>query len=415
MQKIEYVDTLKIKPYDKNPRNNEDAVQYVMNSISEFGFKNPILVDKDYVIIAGHTRLKAALRLGIEHVPVIVCTDLTDEQVRAYRIADNKVSEVATWNIELLDAELMEITDIDMSLFGFDPSSESVDAEDDTYDAPLPPNPVSKLGDIWAIGDHRVLCGDATNESDIIKLLDGGRADIMFTSPPYALGKSIAIHDNIHTDNGKSSLYIDDGAEHNIFEWYELMVKSTELALKYTDGVMINLQMLANNKRHMIKWLNDYADKFIDVMIWDKGIRAPALACNVMNSDFEFVFMFGAENSTRAIPHADFRGTMHNIVKIDVGHNEFSDVHAAVFPVALPSHILNVCSKATSVLDIFAGTGTTMIAAEQLGRKSYLMDLEPAYVDLIVDRYIKFKEGNASDVFLIRNGRKIPYDEVTRE
>lgn len=165
-----------VKPYPNNPRNNDDGVEAVANSIKEFGWQQPIVVDKDNVIIVGHTRYKAAKKLSIEEVPVVVASNLSDEQVRAYRLADNKTSELTDWDMSLLDDELGDIADIDMSDFGFDLDIPEDDEEvqEDDFDEEVPEEPNSKLGQIYQLGRHRLMCGDSTNPEMVKKLVGGG-------------------------------------------------------------------------------------------------------------------------------------------------------------------------------------------------------------------------------------------------
>ena len=173
-----------IKPYENNPRNNDDAVDAVANSIREFGWQQPIVVDNDGVIVAGHTRYKAAKKLGLKHVPVVQAvhddgTPLTDEEINAYRLADNKTGELATWNDELLEDELGGIDDIDMSNFGFPPletiEEENSEAHDDEFDEDPPKEPKSKTGQIYKLGRHRLMCGDSTKIDDVKNLMGGTR------------------------------------------------------------------------------------------------------------------------------------------------------------------------------------------------------------------------------------------------
>lgn len=164
-----------IKPYEKNPRKNDDAVQYVMKSIEEFGFKVPIVIDKDNVIVAGHTRYKAGKKLKLETVPCIVADDLTDEQIKAFRLADNKVSEKSEWDFDLLDGELDDILNIDMEIFGFESvldDDEPEVVEDDFIEEP-PVEPKSKLGEIYQLGNHRLMCGDSTDIESVERLMGG--------------------------------------------------------------------------------------------------------------------------------------------------------------------------------------------------------------------------------------------------
>lgn len=174
-----------IKPYGKNPRKNDDAVPYVAESIKQFGFKVPIVIDKNNVIVAGHTRYKAAKKLGFKSVPCIIADDLTDEQIKAFRLADNKVSEKAEWDLDLLDSEIEEIFDIDMTDFGFELESEELEAEEDEYQGTVPEDPVTQKGDMWKLGEHILLCGDSTCITDVEKLMYEEKADMCFTDPPY--------------------------------------------------------------------------------------------------------------------------------------------------------------------------------------------------------------------------------------
>lgn len=167
-----------ITPYINNPRNNDQAVDAVANSIKEFGWQQPIVVDKNMVIIVGHTRYKAAKKLKLDKVPVVVATNLTDEQAKAYRLADNKVGELADWNDDLLSDELVGIDDIDMSDFGFDElddHAELEDAKDDDFDEEPPEDPKSKLGQVYQLGRHRLMCGDSTKPEDVKTLMGGTR------------------------------------------------------------------------------------------------------------------------------------------------------------------------------------------------------------------------------------------------
>lgn len=173
---IKNVNIDSIKPYPNNPRDNDDAVSGVAKSIKEFGWQQPIVVDKNNVIIVGHTRYKAAKKLGLKEVPVVVASNLSDEQVRAYRLADNKTGELTDWDMDLLDDELADIADIDMSDFGFnlDISDDDEEVQEDAFDEEVPEEPKSKLGQIFKLGRHRLMCGDSTNPEMVKKLVGGG-------------------------------------------------------------------------------------------------------------------------------------------------------------------------------------------------------------------------------------------------
>ena len=174
--KVQNVSIQNVKPYAKNPRKNDDGVDAVANSIKEFGWQQPIVVDKDNVIIVGHTRYKAAKKLGMKQVPVVVADELTDEQVKAYRLADNKTGELTGWDDDLLNDELDGILDIDMSDFGFDlelDDGEDKQVQEDDFDEEPPEEPKSKLGQIYQLGRHRLMCGDSTNPEQVKKLVGG--------------------------------------------------------------------------------------------------------------------------------------------------------------------------------------------------------------------------------------------------
>ena len=179
---IKVVPIKSIKPYENNPRNNDDAVEAVANSIKEFGWQQPIVVDKDNVIIVGHTRYKAAKRLKLDEVPITVADKLTPEQVKAYRLADNKVGELADWDDNLLNAELIGIDGLDMSDFGFDINEdafideESKEAVEDDFEEEVPEEPKSKRGQIYKLGNHRLMCGDSTSSEDVASLMGGGQS-----------------------------------------------------------------------------------------------------------------------------------------------------------------------------------------------------------------------------------------------
>ncbi|MCL4190760.1 MAG: ParB N-terminal domain-containing protein, partial [Thermoguttaceae bacterium] len=193
--KVEMVDIARLVPYERNPRINEAAVDAVAASIREFGWKVPIVCDENMVIIAGHTRLKAALKLGLEKVPVHVATDLTPEQIKAYRIADNKTAELAEWNYELLPIELGELQacNFDLGLLGFDQDELAKlldpgvkEGLTDPDEIPEPPDEATtKPGDLWILGDHRLLCGDSSKPEDVDRLLAGAAIHLVNTDPPY--------------------------------------------------------------------------------------------------------------------------------------------------------------------------------------------------------------------------------------
>ena len=372
-----------LKPYKNNPRKNDKAVKAVADSIKEFGFKVPIILDSNMEIIAGHTRLKAAKRLKYKEVPCIIADDLTPDQVRAFRLVDNKVGEFAEWDIDLLNIELSEI-ELDLTPFEFKIEKTLNDIEEDDYEVVIPDEPKSKKGDIYILGNHRLMCGDSTNKDDMIKLMNGNKADIAFSSPPYNAGTTAT-----ETAMGKTTKYNGNDDNKTEADYIDFLNSYIERAIEHSEYVFMNVQSIANNKIALIDVLYHNKDIYADTIVWDKIHGQPAMAENVMNSVFEYVHIF-SKKANRAVGTIQFRGTVDNIVHLQSQRkNEYSDIHNATFSVEFASHFIRNFAK-ESVLDQFGGTGTTLIACEQLDRICYMMELDEKYVDVIIDRWEKY-------------------------
>lgn len=380
-----------LKPYENNPRHNDKAVKYVAESIKKFGFKVPVVIDANDVIVCGHTRWKAAKRLKMKTLPCIIADDLSDEQIRAFRLADNKVSEIADWDMSLLNFEMGELKDyFDFSDFGFDFSdkdksdNDSISVKDDKYEVKLPEIPISKYGDIYKLGIHRLMCGDSTKINDVEKLMGTEKANILFTSPPYNAGKTPT-----EEKANKNSKYINNDDNKNEEEYKKFLVDFTLNSLKICDYSFVNIQSLSNNKLSLIDYLYEMKEYYADTIIWDKINSQPAMANNVLNSVFEYVHVFSHKHN-RAIGSKQFRGTLDNIVHIKKQQkNEYYKIHNATFPIEFAEYFIKNFSN-ESVVDLFGGVGTTLIVCEQLKRKCFMMELEPKYVDAIIDRWEKF-------------------------
>ena len=386
-------------PYARNSRTHSDAqVAQIAASVREFGWTNPVLVDGENGIIAGHGRVLAARKLGMDEVPCIELAGLSDTQRRAYIIADNKLALNAGWDDELLAIEFAELADagFDNLLTGF--TQDEIDAltpeqipeglTDEDAVPELQAEPVSKLGDVWVLGKHRVMCGDSTSIDAVEALMDKEVAEFCFTSPPYNLGASVALRNGAR--KGKKSAYNDFNDD---AEWSNLMIGFINNALINANVVCVNVQMLTGNKFDLLKLFSAYSENTIDIGIWSKTNPQPAMADGVMNSAFEFMwFLSNEEKPNRRIKTANFdRGTFSNVFLSGTAGGHDASVHGAVFPSKIAEHYVTNCSAdGSSVLDLFGGTGTTLIACEKTGRHARLMELDPKYVDVIVRRWQEF-------------------------
>ena len=368
-----------ITPYEHNPRKNDDAVDAVAASIKEFGFKVPIVVDKDGIIVAGHTRLKAAKKLGMEQVPCIVADDLTDEQIKAFRLVDNKVAELADWDFSELETELADI-DMDMAQFGFDDFD--IDANTDIVEdeAPEPPEePKTKIGDIYQLGQHRLICGDSTDPAVIDRLMDGVKADMVFTDPPYNVDYSNADRPKpSKTDLGKikNDLMSEDEFIYFLGEVYKRLDENTKadssFYIWYADKSTIAFYSA----------LYETSIKFNQMLIWKK----PMLLGRNRYQYAHEPCMFAIKGS----PYFTEDRTKTTIWDFG-GYDKSKNVHPTQKPLFLPSEaVQNSSKKGDIVLDLFGGSGSTLIACEQLNRKCYMAELDPKYCDVIIDRWEKF-------------------------
>ncbi|MFZ9965055.1 MAG: site-specific DNA-methyltransferase, partial [Terrimicrobiaceae bacterium] len=391
-------------PYARNAKKHDASqVAKLAGSIREYGFTNPVLIDNDNGIIAGHGRVLAAQSLALESVPCIRLGHLTDTQRRAYILADNRLAEIGGgWDEEMLKLELADLAalDVDVAEIGFgaeDLAELEMEDEPETSDADAEPQ-IDKAeelrakwgvepGQLWELGDHRLMCGDSTIPDHVAKLMGGERAGLCFTSPPYGAGNVAKLRDHYVRGAKKRDSFYKDHKD-NPDEWAELMAGWFAAARPHVECVICNVQMLADNKTDLIRWVADRCDDLVDVVIWDKIHAAPQMQSGVMSNAFEFLWVFGG-NGSRSMPFADWHGTVSNIVRIDPrGKNDNADNHRAVMPIDLPLWVINtLCPKASSVLEPFCGTGTTIIACEQLGRKCRAIEISPAYVAVAIQRW----------------------------
>jgi DNA modification methylase len=408
--KIENISIDRLIPYARNSRTHSDEqVAQVAASIKEFGFTNPVLIDADGGIIAGHGRVLAARKLALADVPCIRLSHLSEAQKRAYVIADNKLALNSGWDEEMLALEFKDLQSMgfDLELTGFDLGDidelmaqldATPEGNTDADETPaVQAEVVSKLGDVWLLGKHKIMCGDSTSSVAVNSLFDGKKADMCFTSPPYGAGNVAKLRDHYVRGAEKRDSFYDEHTDRPD-EWAGLMRGWYEAAKQFCDVIVCNVQMLADNKMAMVEWLHLVRHELCDVVIWDKGHGAPQMQKNILNNAFEFIFIVGG-NGSRSVPFASFHGNTQNVVRINPkGKNEHAEIHRAVMPVDLALWAMqDLCHKSSSVYEPFSGSGTTLIAAEQTARICYAMELSPAYVDVAVRRWQNYTGKTATN------------------
>jgi DNA modification methylase len=384
-----------IEGLPKNPRLlKDDKFKKLVKSIQDdpemLELREVIAYDNngELIVIAGNMRLKACQEVGIKEIPTkILPKETSVEKLKAYTIKDNVAFGEHDWDELANSWDVEQLTEWGLDIPNFDATV--LEAEEDNFAVPDGGSETDiVLGDLFEIGEHRLLCGDSTDSDQVAKLMNGQKADMSFTSPPYNAGKSEALSGNTHTTDNKYNEYNDNQTKDN---YLDLLIGFTNNAILFSDYLICNIQSLAGNKIALIEYLNEYKDNFIDVAIWDKGHGAPAMAENVMTSAWEYMFFISSKDkASRAIPNANFRGTIPNIYRGKPNrNNEFSHVHAATFPIDLPEWALQFTKEKDIILDQFCGTGTTMAASHQLKRNCYGMELDPKYCQVIVDRMKK--------------------------
>ena len=373
-------------PYVNNPRHNEDAVEKVMASIQEFGFKVPLVIDKNNVVVTGHTRLKAAKRLGIDEVPCVIADDLSDAQIKAFRIADNKVSEYAEWDEELLKIELEELEELDFNLddlsidfsdFDLDVGEDIKEIEPEEVEIPeVPEEPKAKLGDIYQLGNHRLMCGDSTKEEDVSKLMNGVKADMVFTDPPYNVDYSNAKRPKASkTDLGKikNDTMSEDDFIYFLGEIYKRLDENTK------DNSSFYIWYASKETIPFYSALLETNIILNQQIIWKK----PMLLGRGKYQWAHEPCIFAIKGS----PYFTEDRTKTTVWDFG-GYDKSKNVHPTQKPLFLPTEAINNSSKKDDiVLDLFGGSGSTLIACEQLNRKCYTMELDPHYIDVIIKRW----------------------------
>ena len=378
---------MEIKPYEKNAKKHpKKQVEQVANSIKEFGMNQPIVVDKNGVIIVGHGRYEALKLLGWEIKDEwIKVVDLNEEQAKAYRLADNKLNE-SEWDMSLVIEELKGLDDTMLDLTGFDKDLILEPEEKDDEIPEVPEEPKSKLGDLYELGRHRVLCGDSTSNSDVEKLMDGHKADMVFTDPPY----------NVNYE-GSNGLKIENDNKSDT-DFYTFLLKAySSYALSMKIGSAIYVCHADLEGLNFRKAFKDAGFDLRSCIIWNKNSLVMG------RGDYQWKhepILYG----WRAGGAHEWHGDRKQTTVWDMAKPQKNGEHPTMKPIELiEKAIFNSSKKEDLILDLFLGSGSTLIASQKTGRICYGMELDPKYVDVIVQRYVDYT-GNEE---IIKNGETI--------
>lgn len=425
--RVKYVPIGDVRPYEDNPRRNDGAVQAVANSLREFGWRQPIVVDADGTIVVGHTRYKAALALEMTDVPVVVASDLTPEQCAAYRLADNRVGELAEWDAELLAQELDGLAGFDMERFGFDGSDLQVP---EAFEEPVSLDEVRevepddsapdrvKLGELWRMGDHVLLCGDATSEADVKRLIEagGGSADMLLTDPPYnvVLGWHMRPSEAKQLHRRTDGLVIENDKWDDDEAFIEFLVKAFTNALGVMKpGAAFYVWYASNQIANFLEAAKRAGMIIRQILVWAKNTFSLGRQdyqwrhelCLYGWKDGAAHYFFDSRTETTVIEDAKpdpKKMTKAELVEfaqsvltekqastvLEFDKPSRSEEHPTMKPVKLFAYLVRNSSRPGDlVLDPFAGSGTTVVACEQLKRRAAVMELDPHYASVIVDRW----------------------------
>ena len=450
---IHYWAINRLVPSANHLRKNDHAVDQISNAIREFGFRVPLIVKSDGTVIDGDLRLKAASRLGLAEVPVVLADDMTEEQIKAFRISVNRMAELANWDLDLLKVELQELdlAGYDMALTGLDEATigdllQAVDPTDGLTDPDEVPDlqtiPVSRPGDLWQLGNHRLLCGDSTSIAQVKKLMDGELADMVFTDPPYNVayeGKTAAklTIQNDNMDSAAFATFLRDA--------FSAMAAGTKTGgafyVCHADSEVVNfrLGLLAGGwlikqtiiwvKNQFILGRQDYQWQHEPILYgWRDGsahkwygdrkqstVLDGLLGVTVENDQEGELLCFsdGKMSAVLRVPSYDIvRADPDDLTTIwRVDKPQRNDEHPTMKPVSLVSKaITNSSRSGDRVLDPFGGSGSTLIACEKTGRRARLMELDPKYCDVIVRRWQRFTGQQA-----VLEGEGIAFDQLAKD
>lgn len=401
---VEYMGIETLIPYINNPRKNEKAIDIVAGSIKEFGFKNPIIVDKDNIIVAGHTRYEASKKLDLKEVPVIKADDLSERQIKAFRIADNKTGEYAEWDMDLLAIELEDIGDIFNGfeaveledIMGTNEVEDDFDEEEALEEVKVS---ISQRGDVWLLGNNRLMCGDSTCEETVATLMDGQLAKMVFTDPPYNVAYEGKTKDKLVIEN--------DDMSHDEFYDFLSKVFNNYFGIMAV-GAPIYVCHADSEGENFRRAYREAGLKLAECIIWVKN--SFVMGRQDYHWRHEPILYGWKEGSAHYFVNDRTQDTVWEIAR-----PQRNAEHPTMKPLELCIRAIKNSSKPNDlVVDLFGGSGSTLIAADQINRTCYTMEYDPKYVDVIVNRYIKTKESD-EDVYLIRDSEKIKYKDLEFE
>ena len=388
-----------IIPYENNPRDNDNSVDAVVESIKNFGFLVPIVIDKDNVLVAGHTRIKALKKMGIKTVPCILADKLTEDQIKAYRLADNMTSMNSKWNGKLVRLEMKNLPEFDFTKFGmpekFMDFKDRIKVEEDDFDEGqfIVDEPHSKQGDLYLLGNHRLLVGDSTDSEQVKRLIENTEVDLVVTDPPY----------NVNYEGRDGQTIKNDFMDK---EAYKAFLDKVFINLKASlkEGGAFYIWFATMELRNIINSLFDTGLEFRSMLIWKKP------SPNLSYADYKWIYepcMYGWKDGS----HNFYGGlTCTNFLEFDKPRK--NDLHPTMKPLDLFGYLIqNSSNEHQRVLDLFGGSGTTLICCEDLNRKGLAMEFDEKYADVIVKRYLRHK-GSYDNCFLVRNGEQIPLNEI---
>lgn len=403
---IEYLKVKDIKPYDRNAKKHDETqIKNVVESIKQFGFAQPLVVDKNNELIIGHCRLIAAKRLKMDEVPVLVMDNLSNGQVEKLRLLDNKLNE-SEWDFDLLaeDVPLLDFSDFDID-WGIDDILTEEDLEIEEDEVPETAPAISKNGDLWHLGGHRLLCGDSTNKEQILKLMDGKKADMVFTDPPYGVSASGGRRQTAKKRNMKA-IKNDELRNNDLTQFLTAFIS----AMEYKPTASIYICYPWATQKEFTQAIQNNNLKIKNCIIWDKksfGLNG----FKGYRPQYEMIYFCCKEDFEW---YGDL--SQSNIWQVS---REIDRENQGNHPTPKPLELIKIAIKNSSreneiVLDVFGGSGSTLIACEKTNRICYMCELDPGYIDTIIQRYINLGNIDINNIWVERDGKRINYVDIIK-